>query len=118
MAKENLLFFAEDTLGVGSTAACYPASSFVNAYPSATTKITLCFTSSLGTATTDEVELTFTTAGAHANAMKAVARCMNNGANVKTNLNTVYDGVNGTSFPIDNYHGIAQAFTEVDITVQ
>ena len=50
MAKENLLFFAEDTLGAGATA--------------------------------------------------------------------VYDGVNGTSFPIDSYHGTAQAFTAVDITVQ
>ncbi len=116
--KDNYLFFAEDTLGVSATAACYKASQFINAFPSATTKITLCFKSSLGTATVDLVELTFTTAGAHKNAMKAIARAMNNPANVRTNFNVIYDGVNNVAAPIDDYHGTAQAFTAVDITIQ
>jgi hypothetical protein len=116
--KENYLFFAEDTLGASATAACYKASDFISAFPSATTKITLCFKSSLGTATADLVELTFTTAGAHANAMKAVARAMNNPANVRSNFNVIYDGVNSLATPIEAYHGTTQAFTAVDITIQ
>ena len=116
--KENYLFFAEDTLAATATAACYKASDFISAFPSATTKITLCFKSSLGTATADLVELTFTTAGAHAQALKAVARAMNNPVNVRTNFNVIYDGVNKATTPIEHYHGTAQAFTAVDITIQ
>ena len=50
--------------------------------------------------------------------MKAVARAMNNPANVRSNFNVIYDGVNSLATEVENYHGTAQAFTAVDITIQ
>tara|TARA_R110002012_G_C11231274_1_gene564047 strand:+ start:95 stop:451 length:357 start_codon:yes stop_codon:yes gene_type:complete len=117
MEKENYLYFGEATLGVSATAACYPASSFISASPSDTTKIKLMFKSLSGAATDDMVELTFTTASAHQNAMHAVARALNNPSNVRNNIITVFDGVAGVSAPVDPFNGTAQAFTAVDITL-
>ena len=117
MENENYLYFGEDTLGVAATAAVYPASSFISASPSATTKISLMFNAQIGTAVDDVVELTFTTASAHKNAMQAIARALNNPSNVRNNMITIYDGVAGTSAPIDHFNGTAQAFTAVDLTI-
>ena len=94
MAKENFLYFCEDALGTTATAYVAKASNFLGADSSATTKVKLSFLASAGTAADDIVELTFTPAGAHEQVMQAVAGAMANGANVRTNFNTVYDGVN------------------------
>jgi hypothetical protein len=117
MKKENYLYFGEDALGTTATAACYPASSFISASPSDTTKIKLMFKALSGAAADDVVELTFTTASAHQNAMHAIARALNNPSNVRNNIITIYDGVAGVSAPIDPFNGTAQAFTAVDITL-
>lgn len=117
MEKENYLYFAEASIIGSATAACYPASSFISASPSATTKIKLMFKALSGAAADDQVELTFTTASAHQNAMRAIARALNNPSNVKNNIVTVFDGVNSISTEVDNFNGTAQAFTAVDITL-
>jgi len=96
MAKENFLFFQENALGASATAYLAKASNFLGADSSATNKIKLSFKAAAGTAADDLIELTFTPAGAHEQVMKAVAGAMANGANVRTNFNTVYDGVNST----------------------
>lgn len=70
-----------------------------------------------GAAADDVVELTFTTAAAHQNAMRAIARALNNPSNVKNNIITIFDGVNSISTEVDNFNGTAQAFTAVDITL-
>ena len=122
MENETFLYFGEDTLGVSATAACYPVSNFISASPSATTKIKLMFKSLKGDNTDDQVELTFTTAKAHAKAMEAIASAMNHSSSTQSNIITIYDGVAGTSYPIDPYVAAdgtvtAQAFTAVDITL-
>ena len=117
MEKENYLYFGEASLVGSATAACYPASSFISASPSATTKIKLMFKALSGAAADDQVELTFTTASAHQNAMKAVARALNNPSNVRNNIITVFDGVAGVSTEVEHFNGTAQAFTAVDITL-
>jgi len=117
MEKENYLYFGESNLTDSATAACYPASSFISASPSATTKIKLMFKALSGAAADDQVELTFTTASAHQNAMKAVARALNNPSNVRSNMVTVFDGVAGVSTEVETFNGTAQAFTAVDITL-
>jgi len=117
MQKENYLYFGEAALGVSATAACYPASSFISASPSATTKIKLMFKALSGAAADDQVELTFTTASAHQNAMRAIARALNNPQGVRNNIITVFDGVASVSAPVDSFNGTAQAFTAVDITL-
>jgi len=117
MEKENYLYFGEASLVGSATAACYPASSFISASPSATTKIKLMFKALSGAAADDQVELTFTTASAHQNAMKAIARALNNPSNVRNNIVTVFDGVTSVSTEIESFNGVAQAFTAVDITL-
>ena len=111
MEKENYLYFGEATLGGSTTAVCYPASSFIGARPSATTKIRVMFKSQVGTLADDYVDLTFTTAGAHQNAMRAIARALNNPQGVRSNFITIFDGGSSVSAPIDNFNGVAQAFT-------
>jgi len=96
MAKENFLYFCEDALGTTATAYVAKASNFLGCDSSASTKVKLSFLAAAGTAADDIVELTFTPAGAHEQVMQAVAGAMANGANVRTNFNTVYDGVNST----------------------
>ena len=119
MEQETYLYFGEDTLAAGATAACFPVSSFISAGPSAAGKIKLMFKAGLGTAADDVVELTFTTDHAHRNALEAITRVMAkpNGAN-RNNIVTVYDGVAGASLDIAPFNGTAQAFTAVDITIQ
>jgi len=117
MNNETYLYFGEATLGTTATAACYPVSNFISASPSATTKIKLMFKALSGAAADDQVELTFTTASAHQNAMKAVARALNNPSNVRSNMVTVFDGVAGVSTEVEPFNGTAQAFTAVDITL-
>tara|TARA_R100000152_G_C6733913_1_gene158291 strand:- start:412 stop:768 length:357 start_codon:yes stop_codon:yes gene_type:complete len=117
MENENYLYFGEDSLGASATAGCWPASSFISASPSAATKIKLMFKALSGAAADDQVELTFTTASAHQNAMRAIARALNNPSNVRNNMVTVYDGVAGVSTEVDSFNGTAQAFTAVDITL-
>ena len=94
MAKENFLYFCENALGTTATAYVAKASNFLGADSSANNKIKFSFKAAAGTLADDLVELTFTPAGAHEQVMQAVAGAMANGANVKTNFNTVYDGVN------------------------
>ena len=118
MNNETYLYFGEATLGTTATAACYPVSNFISASPSATTKIKLMFKSLKGDGIDDQVELTFTTAKAHAYAMQAIANAMNPASNSKNNMVTVFDGVAGTSFPVKSFNGVAQAFTAVDITLE
>ena len=117
MENENFLYFGEASLIGSATAACYPASSFISASPSATTKISLMFKALSGAAADDIVELTFTTASAHQNAMRAIARALNNPSNVKNNIITIFDGVASVSTEVDSFNGTAQAFTAVDITL-
>jgi len=117
MKKETFLFFQEATLGGSATAACYPASSFISAAPSADNKIKLHFESIQSTKEDDVVELTYTTNFAHEQAMKAVAAVLSSTSNVRKNIITVFDGVNNVSCAVDNYNGVAQAFTAVDITL-
>ena len=117
MKKENYLYFGEASLVGSATAACHPASSFISASPSATTKIKLMFKALSGAAADDQVELTFTTASAHQNAMKAIARALNNPSNVRSNIVTIFDGVAGVSAEVEPFNGTAQAFTAVDITL-
>ena len=116
MAKENFLFFQENTLGASATAYLAKASNFLGADSSATNKVKLSFK----TAADDLIELTFTPAGAHQQVMEAVANAMTNGANVRTNFNTVYDGVNstGVGMPCPSTElGAAVNITVCDITL-
>ena len=120
MAKENFLFFQEDALGASATAYLAKASNFLGADSSATNKVKLSFKAAAGTAADDLIELTFTPAGAHQQVMEAVANAMTNGANVRTNFNTVYDGVNstGVGMPCPNTRlGAAVNITVCDITL-
>ena len=94
MSKEKFLYFCENALGASATAYVAKASNFLGADSSATNKIKLSFKASAGTLADDLIELTFTPAGAHKQVMEAVAGAMANGANVRTSLTTVYDGVN------------------------
>ena len=120
MAKENYLFFAENALGASATAYVAKASNFLGADASASTKVKLSFKALAGTAADDIVELTFTPAGAHKEVMQAVAGALANEANVKTNFNTIYDGVNsvgvGMACPNTNT-GAAVNITVCDITL-
>ena len=120
MAKENFLFFQENTLGASATAYLAKASNFLGADSSATDKVKLSFKAAAGTAADDLIELTFTPAGAHEQVMKAVAGAMANGANVRTNLNTIYDGVSspgiGMACPNTDL-GAAVNITVCDITL-
>tara|TARA_R100000541_G_scaffold17106_1_gene26865 strand:- start:6019 stop:6384 length:366 start_codon:yes stop_codon:yes gene_type:complete len=120
MAKENFLYFCENALGATATAYVAKASNFLGADSSAANKIKFSFKAAAGTAADDLIELTFTPAGAHKQVMEAVAGAMVNGANVRTNFNTVYDGVNsagvGMACP-STALGAAVNITVCDITL-
>jgi len=94
MSKENFLYFCEDVLGASATAYVAKASNFLGADSIASNKVKFSFKALTGFSSDDIVELTFTPAGAHKQVMQAVAGAMANGANVRTNFNTIYDGVN------------------------
>jgi len=117
MKKETYLYFGEDTLGASATAVCLPVSRFLGAYPSGNAKIKLAFQDIEGAANDNTVELTFTTTAAHIKAMEAIASAMNTNEGVRSNIVTIYDGVTGATFPINNYKGTAQAFTAVDLVL-